>query len=99
MRNIFIATHSNENMGPIDGFEDYLLKNHKEFNIYKLSNPLDNYYSLNTIFLKNKKVINTIKRFNLGIINFFIDFLITFFYASKNNPQYLYFVNHSLAKS
>lgn len=82
MKNIFLVNHASEKTGSANYFEDYLLR--RKFSVFKLSHPLDNYSNKKTYFLKNKEIISSFNRNNLGILNFFLDFFIsTFFLWSK----------------
>ncbi len=83
MKNIFILTHNSEISGPIDYYQRYLERNN--YKIIRLEHPLDNYQGRFTVFYNQNNVIK-IKRSNiLGILNLFIDFLISARFTSKND--------------
>jgi hypothetical protein len=74
---IFIISHSTGIKGPIDYYEQYLLKKNI---VYKLEHPLDLYKNKKTYFFVSGKVTQTFFRYNLNIFNLGIDFLISCFF-------------------
>lgn len=79
--NILIVTHNSPLDGPINYYENFLLRNDKK--VFLLNHPLDNYNNRRTIFFENKKEVSSIKRFDFGLFNLFIDYLISFSYIFR----------------
>jgi len=75
MKNIFIVNHATEKTGSANYFEDYLLR--RKYDVYRLSHPLNNYKNKKTYFLKNREIIKSFNRTDLGVLNFFSDFIIS----------------------
>lgn len=68
---IFILSHSTGIKGPGDFLEDFLLQN--KHTVFKLEHPLDTYFKRKSILSKNKKTLQVIQRYNLSLLNYFID--------------------------
>ena len=75
MKKIFIISHNSSIDGPIDYLEKFLRSQGAD--VYTLVHPLNNYANRYTTLSHNGKDIKKIKRTNLGILNLFLDFIIS----------------------
>ncbi len=83
MKTIFLNLHSSRITGPADYLKDFLLREKNE--VLYLSHPLDDYKGRYTEFRKNNKILEKIKRKNLGILNLFFDFFISLKYILSSD--------------
>ena len=77
----FIITHNTPLDGPINYYENFLIRNKKR--VFLISHPLDDYANRSTSLFDNKKEIKNIRRFNFGLFNLFLDYIISFNYILK----------------
>ena len=94
---ILLISHSTGIKGPIDFFEDYLIRNDENKNadkVYKLEHPLNKYNTRNSCFYENKINKERWTRKGSPIANLFIDLFISLKIIHKVHPDIIIGANN-----
>lgn len=82
---ILIVSHSSGIEGPIDYYEQYLLKN--SYHVSKLEHPLNDYDGRKSIFFVDGKEVSSRRRMGGGLVNLILDLLISAKYTLRTKPD------------